>query len=271
MIPDLLNQLQGLTSAVRKSNAVNINSNVIKDSAIATGSYYFKECRGDAYRILGDEEALAELDESWQQLIRLAHGNNAKKSYLSLLKHLLKNIRALAVATHAPTSPLQNLQLSKISYSEAEDILISTLDQLVPSAAQCYRQGLQDIESQDRLSYRGTASEFRETLREVLDHLAPDGEICGQQWFKQEPNCKGPTMKQKVRYVLTSRGKGKTQRESAEKSIDLIENLCGDAARAVYDRASLSTHVETTKQEVRQIKRYLDAVLFDLLEIGQAE
>lgn len=78
-------------------------------------------------------------------------------------------------------------------------------------------------------------------------------------------------MKQKVRYVLTSRGKGKTQRESAEKSIDLIENLCGDAARAVYDRASLSTHVETTKQEVRQIKRYLDAVLFDLLEIGQTE
>jgi hypothetical protein len=271
MIPDLLNRLQDFTSAVRKNNAVNINSKVIKQSAIATGSYYFNECRADAFRILGDERSLAKLDENWQQLIRLAHGNNAKSSYLSLLRNLLRQVKALAVAMHAQTSPLQTLWPSKMTYSQAEEILISTLDDLVPCAAQCYRQGLQDIESESRLSYRGTASEFRETLREVLDHLAPDSEVCGQPWFKQEPNRSGPTMKQKVRYILTSRGEGKTQRYPAEKSIDVIENLCGEIARAVYDRASLSTHVETTKKEVRQLKRYLDAALFDLLEIGQME
>ena len=49
----------------------------------------------------------------------------------------------------------------------------------------------------------------------------------------------------------------------------LIEALCGEITRAVYDRASVSTHLQTTRQEVAQIKRYLDAVLFDLLEIGQ--
>ena len=76
-------------------------------------------------------------------------------------------------------------------------------------------------------------------------------------------------MKQKVKFVLSSRGKNKTQRVAAEKTIDLMEALAGDIARAIYNRASLSTHVETTKQEVEQLKRYMDAVLFDLLEIGQ--
>ncbi len=76
-------------------------------------------------------------------------------------------------------------------------------------------------------------------------------------------------MKQKVRFVLSYRGKNKTQRLLAEKSVGLIENLCGEITRAVYDRASVSTHLQTTRQEVAQMKRYLDAVLFDLLEISQ--
>jgi hypothetical protein len=51
-------------------------------------------------------------------------------------------------------------------------------------------------------------------------------------------------------------------------AVDLIENLCGEIARAVYTQASISTHVQTAMQEVQQMKRYLDAVLFDILEIG---
>ena len=131
---------------------------------------------------------------------------------------------------------------------------------------------MQDLDSGEvRFSYRGTASELREVLRETLDIPAPDDDIAKQSWFKLETNCTGPTMKQKVRFILSSRGKSKAQRALPEKSIDLVENLCGDVARAVYTRASTSTHVQTTKQEVQQMKRYLDAVLFDVLEIGSKE
>ena len=58
--------------------------------------------------------------------------------------------------------------------------------------------------------------------------------------------------------------------ESTEKSVNLIESLAGDVARAVYDRASLATHVESSRIEVQRIKRYVDTVLFDLLEISES-
>ena len=76
-------------------------------------------------------------------------------------------------------------------------------------------------------------------------------------------------MKQKARYVLTSRGRNKTQMASAEKMFGLIEELSGELMRAVYNRASLATHVHQSKNEVHKIKRYVDTVLFDLLEISQ--
>lgn len=41
----------------------------------------------------------------------------------------------------------------------------------------------------------------------------------------------------------------------------------GALARAVQNRASVATHVPQTAQEVRRTKRYLDVVLFYLLEI----
>ncbi len=271
MTDELLKQLKGLVSSIRKNKAVNINSRAIREATISIGSFYFKNCRSDAYTNLGDEKALSELDEQWQQLIRLAHSNNSKKSYLSILNRLLKRTTDLAVASYASGSP-SGLRSFTMSYSQAEQLIVKTLDDLLPSAAQSYRQGVQDLNSGVvRFSYRGSASELRESLRETLDLLAPDEDIAKQSWFKLEPNCTGPTMKQKVRFILSSRGKSKVQRALAEKSVDLVENLCGDIARAVYTRASISTHVQTTKQEVQQMKRYLDAVLFDVLEIGGQE
>ena len=106
--------------------------------------------------------------------------------------------------------------------------------------------------------------------RETLDHLAPDVEVEKQQWYKSEEQQTKPTMKQKVRYVLASRGRNRTQIASAEKVVSLIEALSGEVMRAVYNRASLATHVHQSRTEVGQIKRYVDTVLLDLLEIGDA-
>jgi hypothetical protein len=74
-------------------------------------------------------------------------------------------------------------------------------------------------------------------------------------------------MKQKVRFVFRSREQGSTSGALAEHSLTLIENVYADVARAFYNRASLSTHVQTSKKEVQKLKRYIDTVLCDLLEI----
>jgi hypothetical protein len=270
MMAELLEQLNDLAAAVRKVRAVNVNAKGVKEAAIAAGTHYFKSCRSDAAKILTDPGELAALDEDWQDLIRLAQGNNAKSSYTKLIVRLLGRVKSLNVAIHvrAPIPPPSSQ--STLSHSEAERILIETLDKMIPSASASYQQGLRDLaDKHPRLSYRGSACEFREALRETLDLLAPDAEVTKQAWFKQGPDKGGPTMKQKVKYILAARGKTKAQQGVSEKSVELIEGLCGDVTRAVYTTASLSTHIQTTKQEVMQMKRYLDAVLFDILEIGQ--
>jgi hypothetical protein len=75
-------------------------------------------------------------------------------------------------------------------------------------------------------------------------------------------------MKQKVVFIFKSRGKGERAQRLAYKSVEFIEKLIGEITRSFYDRASISTHIQTTRTEVIQVKRYLDAILFDLLAIG---
>jgi hypothetical protein len=270
MLSDLIKQLNEFARGIKKNTAVNVNSRVLRKSAIDLGSSYFRNFREDALTILGESKELHDYDENWQYLIRLAHGNNPKNTYQNVIKKLLKTTKQINVAMHSTITESPGIKSSKITYSDAEKLLIRTLEFLVPSAAASYKQGITDLNSSSsRFSYRGTASELREALRETLNHLAPNSELIGEPWFKLEKDQEYPTMKQKVRYILKSREKKSTQRAAAEKTVDIIEGLMGSVARAVYDRASLSTHVETTREEVAQVKRYLDALLFDLLEIAQ--
>jgi len=270
MISQLLHDLEQLAGNIRKNKAVNVNSQKTRQQAIDLGSSYFRDFRRHVVGVLRDSENLESYDESWQQLIRLAHGKNPKATYDKLVRRLVRTTKEINVLSHSVVTTAPAIASSELTYSQAEEILLATLDSLLPSAAASYRQGLADISNSTlRYSYRGTAAEFREAFRETLDHLAPDKDVMAQPWFKPEKNQKLPTMKQKVKFVLSSRGKNKTQRGAAENAVDLMDAIAGDIARAIYNRASLSTHVETTRQEVEQLKRYMDAVLFDLLEIAQ--
>jgi hypothetical protein len=269
MIGELIARLDTLLSAVQRGRAVNVNDQETKDRAIELATLYFKTIRPPLVRGLGETQEILEHDQEWQDLVRLAHGNNARRTYLNSLRALKKRLGQLNVSVLSTVSLSDTKHaLGARSLTAEESLLIETLERLVPSASASYRQGLLDLRSADRLSYRGTATEFREALREVLDHLAPDADVVAQPGFKLETGQTKPTMKQKVRFVLISRGLNKSQRESSEKSLGLIEELSGEVARAVYNRASVATHVHESRREVQKIKRYVDTVLFDLLEIS---
>lgn len=266
MLGQLIVDVEAFGASLRRGQAVNVNDQSSKDRAIELATRYFAEARPTLVEILGETEALLTHDDLWQQLVRLAHGNNARRTYLGLLASLRRDLTNFNVSTL--TSPLpRSANREAVSLSTDETSILQTLDHLIPSAAASYRQGLADLNGGDRLSYRGTAAELREALRETLDHLAPDEAVTAQAGFKLESGQTKPTMKQKVAFVLTSRGRNKTQRVSAEKSLAVIEELSGEVLRAVYNRASLATHVQESRSEVQQIKRYVDTVLFDLLEI----
>jgi len=268
MIRELLDQLSTLHGRLRRGNAIHVNDRQTKNEVIALGTSYFTNVRGSLVLSLGESEALLNHDGKWQDLIQLAHSNNARKTYIRLISSIQKELVQLNVAclSHVAEKPANKSGLSDLTPAELK--IICTLESSVPSAAASYRQAILDLRS-ERLSYRGTASELREALRETLDHLAPDIQVMSQSGFTPEPGQKKPTMKQKAQYILGVRGRSKTQQGTIGKSIELIDGLSGEVARAVYNQASLATHVETSRTEVWKVKRYVDTVFFDLLEITE--
>jgi predicted pPIWI-associating nuclease len=118
-----------------------------------------------------------------------------------------------------------------------------------------------------RSSWRGTAVEFREALREVLDQLAPDAEVEAQSNFKREPDTKG-TMKQKAVFMLRARRTKKAQVKTFAEAFDVVDGLIGNLARSVYTRSSVAVHVADSREEARKVRDYVSLVLAELLEIG---
>jgi hypothetical protein len=263
MIDNLHKELSFLRDVIQHVTTRNVNTDDDKQIAIQTGTLYFKTCRPFILALGRPPEFIGKYDSLWQALIKLAHGNNSKRTYQKVLTKLYRMTTEISV--YSKTLPDQP---AAITFTSDEEKLIATLDKMIPSAADSYKQSLIDLQTKNpRLSFRGIASELREVLREVLDYLATDTEVMIDPNYHNEPDQTKPTMGQKVRHVLRSRRRSKSQRATTEKSIELIERLSGEIARGVYTRASQATHLETTKSEVRQIKRYLDTVLFDLLEI----
>jgi len=263
MIDDLHKELSFLREVIQNVPTRNVNTEEDKQIAIQTGMLYFKICRPFVLALGKPSEFIEKYDSLWQALIKLAHGNNSKQTYQKVLTRLYRMTTEISVYSKTlPDHP------AAITFTSDEEKLIATLDKMTPSAADSYKQSLIDLQTKNpRLSFRGIAAELREILREVLDYLAPDMEVTSDPNYRNEPDQTKPTMGQKVRHILRSRRRSKSQRATTEKSIELIEQLSGEIARGVYTRASQATHLATTKSEVGQIKRYLETVLFDLLEI----
>lgn len=252
-------------ASLKRNTAINVNSSRIKSSAIELGAAYFREYRPAIVKILGESDLLLQFDKEWHQLIRLAQSNNKLNAYKRCIRALKDYLRELSV------SELSHGGVSKEvepGYSEQEKQIISTLRETVLTAADSYQQGIDDLKGKTRRSYRGTATDLREALRETLNHFAPDSEVEKQPWYKREKDQTKPTMKQKMEYVLRSRQQHKDARVGSEKSVTLVEELVGQITRAVYTRASISTHLATTQDEVKRVKRYVDTLLCELLELG---
>ncbi|MCI0420507.1 MAG: hypothetical protein L0312_15000, partial [Acidobacteria bacterium] len=210
MVHQLITDVEALGTSLRRGKAVNVNDQSSKDRAIALATTYFNDVRPRLVAATGETDLLLRHDELWQQLVRLAHGNNARGTYLKTVRALRKGLSEFNISALSTPVVLATQSPASVSPSREETLILKTLEALVPSAAASYRQGLSDLTGPERLSYRGTAADFRESLREALDQLAPDADVESQGWYKPEDGQKKPTMRQKVRYILMSRERNKT-------------------------------------------------------------
>jgi hypothetical protein len=172
-----------------------------------------------------------------------------KKQIMLIAQELLLSVKAKVVAD-----------------TEEDEQIISKLAALVPSAALSYKQAILDLMDDSRISFRGPALELREALREVLDHLAPDSEVTVAPGYVQEKNRTGPTMKQKVRFIMKKKGK-QSSSEAPEQAVTAFEEAIATLTRAVYERSSRATHVASERQTVVQLRRYVVAILHDIINM----
>lgn len=225
---------------------------------------YFRRARPELARLGFQQDELEVLDSPFQELLRLSNGLNAAASYKKQLRAIRKALPKISgkIEIQLGASGADDLKLTS-----AELQIVGTLSDLVPSAAMSYKQAVADLADKSRISFRGPAVELREALRELLDHLAPDATVMKADGFKLEKDRTKPTMKQRVAFILRARGRSRSTASVPQDSLDAIEAAIGGLARSVYNQGSLATHVSTSRQEVIRLKRYVEAVLLDVLEL----
>jgi hypothetical protein len=258
--------LDSFNASIKRVRGQLAGTTAFREAAKEVVQSYFRQVRPQLIALPLDAGDIEALDGINQHMVELAARPNRKSTYRSRMRELnaLRGRVETVIEIRANT-PISANEASQLTTS-TETAILKTLDQLVPTTALSYRQALVDLSDKKRTSFRGTASELREVLRELLDHLAPDADVVAS-GVKLEKDQKRPSMKQKAVFILKSRGIGETGRKTSEHALEAIENSVGFLARSVYDRGSLSTHVTTTRQEVLTLKGYADAVLADLLQI----
>lgn len=264
-----LASVTALVDGLRKSSAVNVNSAALKDIARAAVQGYFRVARPNLLKLGLAEKELSALDAHLQNLNQLLNGNNAKTSYQKELIGIRKmngaigNLREVRIGMSGASGQV----VPRISPRARK--IIAALSNLVPTAALSFEQALSDMANEDRKSYRGTAAELREALREVIDHFAPDADVEKAPWYKPEKERSKPTTRQKMRFILKAREETSKAITTADETLERMELGSEKLARAIQDRSSVATHVASSRKETMTVYRYAETLLAELLQVEE--
>jgi hypothetical protein len=261
---ELCDALMTYSDHLNRNDAINVNSQQLRSETRSVAQLYFRGVRHVLLELLLNDFA-EQLSMHFEALIVLAEGRNATSSY----KRHIRGIRRLIPKVTSQIEIQGAGPANAMSSTENDNKVLDTLRDLVPSAACSYEQAIADVTNPRRVSFRGPAHELREALREVLDRFASieDMENAG---VKREKNARGDeiyTMKQKVRFIFKNRERNTTESAVPETAVNMVEEVIASMTRSTYDRGSLSAHQERGRKSCEQLKRYVDVVLHDLLEL----
>lgn len=251
-------------NGLAKVGAVQVRSAGVRDLAKKLVQFYFREARPHCRSVGVDESELVEIDHTFQNINSLALTANRKSSYIREVTSLRKGLQDLSMRMDML---IGEANVGKLQLTQNQRSILVTLERMVPSAALSLRQALQDLAEVGRVSFRGPAAELREALRETIDHLAPDDAVTSAHGFQFDVGKTRPTTKQKIRFIMKSRGKSNTISDTTVDAASRAESGAESLARSLQNRGSLATHVATAKGEIRNLQRYTEVVLSELLEI----
>ena len=240
-----------------------MNSRPEREKIQAHIDRYFRAVRPTIVTAIGPDELVINIDTLMHEILVLSHKRTTTVTFKQLFAGLRRKLIELETKATCGTPE----STGGLSALPIDTLIIETLAGLKPSAALAYEQALKDLSDERRRSYRGPATDLREALRETLDHLAPDSEVSSQPGFRLEPDAKGPTMKQKVRYLLSHRGLAGAFSETSERAAEAVDLAVGSFVRSVYNRSSMSTHTPTDRSEVLRVRDLVRVVLCELLSL----
>lgn len=254
--------LRDLEAGIQSARSREVNSQRLRDVAKQVVRDYFRAVRPQL--LAAQVPALEQADGIFQALLQVANKRSARQVY----KALLRRLTALRTSVEIDYERRSSLVSKPATFAPdlTEGAIIARLAELLPATATGYQQAIRDLQSGDRISWRGTAAELREAGRETLDHLAPDADVMAAPGFRLETGLARPTMAQKMRHIVRARHLPDGAQKAPEDLVELIERTAS-FARSTYSRGATATHVSPGRAEVRQLKRYVDTLLCELLEI----
>jgi hypothetical protein len=262
LIRQIQSKLNNLDDKIKKVTTKQVGQKLLINNSQEIVDEYFRMFRPSVVNVLENHDVLHNADLFFHDLLELTHKKSTKNIYrqkIRVLKDYLLQLEKLLLLTSFNTQ--------EINFENNEKQIIQTLRGILPSAAAAYEQALIDLNISDRLSWRGPATDLRESLRECLDHLAPDNEVVSEKGFNLEKDQPRPTMKQKVKYILGKRNTSSSVIQTTEKTILLIDEIMASFVRSVYTRSSVSTHTSTDKKEVLRIRELIKVVFLEILSL----
>jgi len=259
--------IEKLEQAVTNMKPGTITSIRFRRSVQRAAQVFFRQCAVDLVRLGIDDDLFDQLNFATQSILTLSSSSSSKIAYVKAFRKLRRVINQVTLDREFKYWDQAAMSYQPNPLSETETLIHDTLSKLLPSAARSFKQAISDLSDTDRISYRGVANELRETLRETLDHLAPDQDVQAQPGFQLEKNQTTPTVKQKVRYILRARELAENAMRAPEEAASIIEDRIASFARATYVRSSISAHVAAEREEVAQVKNYVILVLAEVLAL----
>lgn len=250
-------------AAVSRVKTAQVSRDDIRSGVRGLVDGYFRTDRPLIVAELRDVTALTQLDILMQELLRLTQSRALKQRYMTVLRELEQAWNVLERIGVPIAAPLTGL----LQRSSRQETIIRTLEAVCSPASVCYQQALQDLADSTRRSWRGTVAELREALRELLDKVAPDDAVSGVPGFKLEEGARGPTMRQKARFVLRSRRWSDSERKPVEDATQTVDDNVGAFVRTAYTRSSVAVHTEPERRDAISVLRFVELVFLELLEL----
>jgi Predicted pPIWI-associating nuclease len=256
--------LNNLRARLRRCDTETVSLEEIRTLSKSVANLWFHDVGPLAKLATENEAALKSLDDLMSRLIDHTLRATRRSLYLSTVNEALRTYeRGIYVDLHKKVSAVL-----AGGYSIVNDQISESLARLSESLVAGYRQVHKDLADESRISWRGTANELREVLRELLEMLAPDETVMKMPWFKQEPNTQGPTQAQRARYALEQRATQNHRASAAQETANLVEESVSRLVRKTYQRANNAAHTSQDKDEVKRILGYFDLLAKDLLGLS---